>query len=167
MRDDVLDKLRKEYSSLEEPTFYFSEKALTTNPYQSVIGKLGERFAVEDNTDTNYQICFEFTLLGKKHEYHLELSWVGPYGVLVSFAPPGRQLDKLLNDRAELDEEENVVKTILLENGIELLSRGELMERTPLNIDIQDIYQDESHQPKEVILYHALFSADRWIPWAR
>ena len=80
--DDIDQRIRERYGSLEQPNFHFVLKEMDKRPFESLIDRLGERFEIDENTDPNDDVSLSYELRRAGQEWSLQLSLIGPYAVL-------------------------------------------------------------------------------------
>lgn len=148
------------YKDLDHPDFSFVKKVLHARPYEPLIRKLRDFFAIEELSEAEDDVCFSYLLKGQTALWKLDLSVVGPYGILVRLRNPVRATDFLVldqTDRIDLTGPERKVLDLLRLSGIKLLGVDELSISVPITL-----YNTEKSQAK---LYHALFSDREALPW--
>lgn len=155
MAPETLNKylglLESAYKSLETPDFAFVARAFEARLYEPLMKRLRDYAAVEDLSAAEDDVCFSYFLKGRSQLWKLDLSVVGPFGILVRLkgALAGRD-DFLHREKDDLIAFERKVVDVLNAGGIRLMTVEELGQRVPLNLF--------NTRRDEVTLYQALFS---------
>jgi hypothetical protein len=161
MEKNLLDSLHKlipfKYRSLDAPNRSFVADALAVRPYDSVIRNLKEFIAIEEDTDLNYQVAFEYVLRRETQVWRLELSMLGPLAVLLR-ADEQNVSVALTDDTPGISVTEQQILKTLVEAQITVLDQWTLSQPIPLRLYIAE--------PGEVCIYQALFTDTSVLPWA-
>lgn len=144
MLDLLPQALTTAYGSLQAPNYAFVTRALRKRPYQDLVAALEKVMAVEDITDPNYDVSFEYVL--GDSAYLLQLSMVGPFAALFPFGP-GRRVGAALV-RADSADAETVLR-LLKQHSMYLVDEPTLSLPTT-------VLDTESGQTLSV--YQALFT---------
>ena len=108
---------------------------------------LGQAFAVEDITDSNYDVSFAYVLQGEA-AYLLHLSMVGRFAALFPFSPD-RVVGPALANADSL--QVAVILRLLNEHGVTVVEASLL----PLRTGVRDT---ESNSGQSLSVYQALFT---------
>src|SRR5690349_14037021 len=71
------------YKNLDHPDFSFVKKVFSARPYDPVIKRLRDYAVVEELTEAEDDVCFNYLLKGQSSLWKLDLSLVGPFGLFV------------------------------------------------------------------------------------
>jgi hypothetical protein len=153
--NDIVARCREKYGSLSSPDFSFVEQFAERNPYSHLMGLLVKFVGVSDDTDTNDDVSFSYLLQKDEQQWSLQLSMVGPYGLLIRVAEPAGEV--LIPAGGDLNDVERRIVELLRSEGIQLLDRRILEEPIALRL-----YNAE---PEETRLYQALFADVSQLPW--
>ncbi len=145
------------YGSLDEPDFSFLSAVMATCPYSELIEELRYRFEVEEYTDVNYEVSFQFVLrdaTGARRR--LELSMLGRYAVLTRL--PAKQPSAVITQATSgIATEEAAILSILERHDVVPLDAVLLAEPVKLRLNSAD--------PENVRVYQALFVDSDFLPW--
>ena len=149
MLDWLTHALTAAYGSLQAPNYAFVDRALRQRPYRDLVAALEQVFAVEDITDSNYDVSFAYVLQGEA-AYLLHLSMVDRFAALFPFSPDrvvGQALANADSPQAA------VILRLLSEHGSTVVDASLLQLRT----GVRDI---ESNSGQTLSVYQALFTYD-------
>ncbi len=155
-KESVFDVVLNVYGSLENPSFAFKVRALASRPYDQIVMRVLKGVWMQEVTDTNYDVAFEYLLRDEQQQWRLELSMVSAYAVLLRTGldntskvvePVGMQTTML----------EQWLFDVLRQDDIEILSADVLSKPVPIRLT--------NVSPEHAQLYHALFSDVPIIPW--
>lgn len=82
LMDQIRADAKRRYTSLSNPNFSFIQKIWESRPYDPIIEEIGILCRLEDITDVNYDVSFQYVLRFSDTQWILELSMVGPYFIL-------------------------------------------------------------------------------------
>lgn len=155
MASDHLNKyigvIENAYKSLDHPDFAFVARAFEARRYESLMKRLRDYAAVEDLSASEDDVCFSYFLKGRTQLWKLDLSTVGPFGLLVRLKAALVEPEDFLHpNKHDLIAFERKVVDVLHGGGIRLMTVAELSLKVPLALF--NTKQDE------VTLYQALFS---------
>ena len=155
MATDYLNKylglLESAYKSLENPDFAFVARAFEGRIYDPLMKRLRDYAAVEDLNASEDDVCFSYFLKGRNQLWKLDLSAVGPLGILVRLKGALAEPDDFLHaSKHDLIAFERKVVDVLSGGGIRLMTVADLSYRVPLVLF--------NTQREDVTLYQALFS---------
>jgi hypothetical protein len=153
--NDIIARCQEKYGSLSSPDFSFVKQSVERNPYSGLMGQLVKFLEVIDNTDTNDDVSFGHLLQKNERQWSLQLSMVGPYGLLMRVAEPSGEILTSAS-RGLSDVERRIVDLLRLE-GVQLLDRQTLEEPIALRLN--------NAEPEETRLYQALFTDVSQLPW--
>lgn len=153
MEENILKLIEKKYQSFENPTYFFVDEALKEKNYSLLIEKLKNYFKTEEYMFLKWDVCFSYKIYGKENHWWVMLSMVGPFGVVIRFKNGEKLGENLAKVEEGLTLEEKKLLTEINNFGIRLLTSGELIERVPLNINIE-----EGDDLNYVKIYNAIFS---------
>ncbi len=149
----------EKYKSLEEPRFSFVDEALAARPYDPVALELLSWFWVFEDTDTNYDVAFEYLLRDQEQAWRLELSMLGRYAALLRTGAENLSV-VIAPGRDDFLPREEWLLGFLQRKSITVLPQEILA--TPLPINLTNAELDDA------CIYHALFTdiaAKPWEPW--
>lgn len=144
------------YRSLEAPRFSFVEEALDTNPYLSLLHRVGEHFDCTEDTDPNDDVSFGYVLRKESRVWVLRLSMVGPYAVVLR-RRGDEAMEVIADECGDIVEEEERLLRLLEAEGLTTLDRDTLLRPIPLRLS--------NTAPEQVRLYQALFTDTDVVPW--
>ena len=153
--NDIVARCQEKYGSLSSPDFSFVEQSAERNPYSGLMRLLVKFLKLIDNTDTNDDVSFSYLLQKDERQWSLQLSMVGPYGLLMRVAEPSGEI--LTSASRDLGDVERRIVDLLRSEGVQLLDRHTLEEPIALRL-----YNTE---PEETRLYQALFTDASQLPW--
>jgi hypothetical protein len=155
----VDDAIERTYGSLSKPDFSFVQKAQEQAPNACLMRRLAGRFDIEETTDENDDVSFQYVLRGgAKKAYGLSISMVGPFGLLTRIF--GDRPSEVFTSPAPTDPPvERWLLRSLRESGIHLLSRDALERPSPLR---RPGLEDEP-----TLVFHALIGFAEWLPWQK
>ncbi|MFN8505599.1 hypothetical protein [Kouleothrix sp.] len=78
----IVDRVKEKYLSLIEPRFYFKRTAYVQRIYAHIEEEIGAIIVMEDETDINIDVSFQYVLRENKSLWGLQLSMVGPYAAI-------------------------------------------------------------------------------------
>jgi hypothetical protein len=83
--EELLQRVRERYGSLERPDFLWVGAEYNRDPYAELRRALASRLEVKDVTDlkSDVSVAYELTATGGSATWRLRLSLVGPYAVLL------------------------------------------------------------------------------------
>ena len=151
-RKDLLDAVKVRYGSLDEPDYSFVEQVVQDQPYARLVRALSELAKVEETTDVNNDVSFRYVLHRGGESWGLNLSMVGPYGLVLRLGP---EREVLTDEPVEGDELR--ILRLVKDAGITLLSRKALVDRIPFQL----LGDETGH----ATLYQALIGDDPLPPW--
>ncbi|MCA1676041.1 MAG: hypothetical protein LC799_28995 [Actinobacteria bacterium] len=156
MSEDIFEQLKSVYGSLEEPTYFKINEVMDQRPYARLVQELTNFFQVEEITDVNEDVSFQYELILGDDRWMLELSAVGPYAVFSRYEAKGRRfLITLESD--DLEPPERQVADLLRRHGLRVMGRLDLDVPVRMNLFVTEL--------EKVCLYHALFSDNDSLPW--
>ena len=156
MSEDLFEQLKSVYGSLEEPTYFKINEVMDQRPYNRLVQELTDYFRVEEVTDVNEDVSFQYELILGDDEWLLELSAVGPYAVLSRYEEQGGQL-LITPESDHLDPPERQVIVLLRRHDLRVMGRSDLDVPVRMNLFVTE--------SESVCLYHALFSDNDSLPW--
>lgn len=153
-----VEQLRRSYGSLTSPKFHFVQEVANREPFTRVLDELSELAPVEDDTDTNCDVCFTL-ILSSLLPLIVKLSMVGPYAVVLFFGDDGLAAQGRLLSPDEPHGMGDVVEKVfeILSNHGFVLPDADSLE-LPVPIALAD-------DGGETTLYAALFEPAGAIPW--
>ncbi len=158
MSDNKIDPLLKlielKYVSLGRPDFTFVNKTIEANPYSLLLNKLKAMFEVEEITDINDDVSFNYVLSISGKQWVAKLSMVGPYAIVLKVLDNGDS--ELVMPNSSVVEEKKII-SFLLENQLSILEQEILETSCPLKLF--------NTEPENVSIYQALFSDTDVLPW--
>lgn len=152
----VLGAIKSRYGSLSEPSYAFVEEAVAARPYAALIDALSRFVRVEETTDSNDDVSFRYVLEQGRDEWALNLSMVGPYGLLMRVAG-GEGAEVIAGQPAAGSTREAELLALIERSGIQLLSRETLERDVPL--------RRPGDEAEPTSLYQALISDEPLLPW--
>lgn len=156
MSEDLFDQLKSVYGSLEEPTYFKINDVMAQRPYARLVQELTSYFRVEETTDVNEDVSFQYELILGDDGWMLELSAVGPYAVFSRYEEQGGRF--LITPESEnLEPPERQVIDLLRRHGLRVMGRSDLDVPVRMNFFVTE--------PESARLYHALFSDNDSLPW--
>lgn len=156
MSEDLLEQLRSVYGSLEEPTYFKINEVMAQRPYAQLVQELANYFRVEEITDVNEDVSFQYELTQGDDEWVLELSAVGTYAAFSRYGERGGR-PLVTPESDNLAPPERQVIDLLRRHGLRVMSRSDLDVPIRMNLFVTE--------PERVCLYHALFSDNDSLPW--
>lgn len=156
MSEDILEQLKSIYGSLEDPEYFKINEVMEQRPYDQLVRELANYFRVEEITDVNEDVSFQYELSHGDEEWLLELSAVGKY---VAFSRYGERGERLLvtSESNNLTPPERQVTDLLRRHGLRVMDQSDLDVPIQMNLFVTD--------SGKVRLYHALFSDNDSLPW--
>jgi hypothetical protein len=142
--EDISSSVRKAYGTDVQPTYRFVQEAIESDPYRWLVDSLKEWYTIEDDTDTNDDVSFNFILRSDDHAWRLALSMVGPFALLVDGDDPERST--VITESTDPDEVR--ILRMVKAQGFEFMDRETL--RMVLDVNYQD-------GEDEWTVYHAVF----------
>lgn len=148
----ILKAIEERYGSLEHPNYAFVAELVDDQPFAELVTAISNVVDVEETTDVNDDVSFRYLLADEARRWTLDLSMVGPYGLLMRLAP---SLIVVTDDSA-LGTELEIVR-LLQQAGISLLSRTTLESPLP--------FRRLGAETEHATIYHALISDESLPPW--
>ncbi|MER7847783.1 hypothetical protein ABTZ03_28005 [Kitasatospora sp. NPDC096077] len=151
--EGYLDRARLTYGTLDDPDFGFTAGAFDERPHRDLVAKLAELVEVEDMTDLNDNVCFDYGLVRRRAEWKLKLSMVGPYAMLLRVTRGWPRRFRILG--VEVIEEpaagtEQAIAELVREAGFTMVSAEDAEYPVRFNAS--------GTEPVEGPLYRVLFS---------
>ncbi|HEY0607521.1 MAG TPA: hypothetical protein VGD58_31675, partial [Herpetosiphonaceae bacterium] len=78
----ILSHITTTYRSLENPYFFFVNEIVANQPYKALLSHIQEIFDVEEDTDLNVDVSFQYVLSRDQKLWSLQLSMLGPYAAI-------------------------------------------------------------------------------------
>lgn len=153
-RRDLIDAIKARYGSLEAPNYSFVERVVRDHPYAGLVEALSSVAEVEETTDINDDVSFRYVVRRAGQRWALNVSMVGPYGVLLRLSPAG----VVVTDQAAEAGDEAILQPLKLA-GVSLLSRAVLEARIP--------FRPLGQETDDATIYQALISDEPLLPWER
>ncbi len=153
---DMRRRIEERYGSLASPRFSFVREAMAANPYASVVRRIEERFACEEDTDPNDDVSFGYVLRDPSGVWVLRLSMIGPYAVLMRQRRDG-SVEVVAPGTAVASESERQLMHLLADAGVVVVDRRTLLEPVQLALS--------NTEPNRVRVYQALFTDTDVLPW--
>lgn len=144
----IKESIQSAYGALDQPNFGFVSEAIRRRPYEAFVKQLKQKFTVTETTDPNDDVAFCYQCsTGSGEAYGLQLSMVGPYGILYG---------------------DNYRPIVTSENP-ELRDLLNLLQKAGINLINQDLLEEEleiqfQENPNPTI-FSALFSPIEIFPW--
>jgi hypothetical protein len=135
------------YGPGPRPTFWFVQEAVRTDPHRELIDEFRQSFAIENDTDTNEDVSFNYLLKKDRKLWRLALSMVGPFAVLIGGVRPE---DSVIVRMESQDRDEEYIITAVRSRGFTFLDPETI--RKPLAVSYPSADDDD-----EWNVYHALF----------
>jgi hypothetical protein len=154
----IRDTIGAQYGALDAPTFWFTQEALARQPYESILRQLAVDFTIEEDTDTNYDVAFEYMVYQGDCRWRLELSMVGPYAVLLRGSDTTAAIVVTMSTPG-LTNAEKALLLLLAEHGLWALDQHILSQPIALRLTNADL--------EHTCLYQALFSDVAGLPWMK
>ncbi len=152
----VLRTIEERYGSLSQPSYAFVQEAIAAQPYAQLIDEVSRLADLEETTDANDDVSFRYVLVQRGDAWALDLSMVGPFGLLMRLPRQGPQ--EVITGRASTESTPEADLVALIERaGVYLLSREMLEREIPLRRP-----GDEGDVAR---LYHAVISDEPLLPW--
>lgn len=151
---DLLDAVKARYGSLDAPNHSFVERVVQDHPYARLVEALSSVAEIEETTDVNDDVSFRYVLRQAGRSWALNLSMVGPFGLLLRLT----SVPEVVTDQAA-DGDERTILRLLKEAGISLLSRAALETRIP--------FRRLAEETDDATIYQALISDEPFLPWER
>ena len=151
---DLLDMVKVKYGSLDEPNYSFVEEVVRDRPYASLVEALSRVAVIEETTDVNDDVSFRYVVRAGGQSWALNLSMVGPYGLLLRLT----SAREVVSDPAPEGDERQIVR-LLEEAGVSLLSREVLETRIP--------FRPLGEETDQATIYQVLISDEPLLPWVR
>jgi hypothetical protein len=152
--DTLLKAIELKYGSLEQPDFTFVNKTVLDNPYFSLLNELKIVFEVEEITDINDDVSFQYVLSTSGKQWVIQVSMIGLYAIVLKILDDG-DLEFVRPDSSTIEEQKII--SLLLENQFSILKQ-EILEY-PCSLKL---FNTES---ENVCIYQALFSDTDILPW--
>lgn len=152
----IIATIERAYGSLSNPSYSFVDRALAAKPYAVLIHCLGLLVDVEETTDVNGDVSFRYVLAQGEESWALNLSMVGPYGLLMRLSREGSHEVVTGESDAEGSVEADLLAAID-DGGISLLTREVLQRAIPL--------RRPGDEDRQSLVYHALIGDDPLLPW--
>ncbi len=150
----ILEQIKRQYTSFENPDFSFVEKAIAAQPYKFVLTQLAKSYDLEEVTEPNDDVCFRYLVSKSDRQWLIELSMLGFYATVLRISElKGTEIVAPETSQKE----EKLLLCLLKSQGFEVLTRMELEE--PLVINLQNT------EPENTCIYQALFSDTDVLPW--
>ncbi|MDQ4032633.1 MAG: hypothetical protein M3332_10350 [Actinomycetota bacterium] len=156
MNNNLFEQLKNVYGSLDEPTYFKINEVMAERPYSRLVQDLANFFHVEEITDVNEDVSFQYELIQGDDAWMLELSAVGSYAVFSRYEELGGQL-LITPESDDLEPPERQVIDLLRLHGLRVMDRSDLDVPVRMNLFVTE--------PEKVRLYHALFSDNDSLPW--
>lgn len=153
-RHDLLDVLKRNYKSLEQPDFSFVSRAVSSKPYEALIKDFRDLFDVEEITDPNDDVSFRYVVSKSNNQWVVELSMLGKYTAVLRVFQPGHT--ELVSQNSSAPEDKDII-SLLIENQFEILGKDELEQPVALKLF--------NTEPENTCIYQALFSDTDILPW--
>lgn len=150
-------RLVEAYGDLGAPSLGFVREAVDREPAGAVLRELSQRWAVEDDTEINYEVCHTYVLRGSRTVV-VKLSFVGPYAVVVSLAPGETGRGELVLAGPPAGSMEAEVVSVVTAHGFSLVPANHL--ETSVRVALVEGCD-------AVTLYAALFEPEGDLPWKR
>jgi hypothetical protein len=152
----VMRTIEGSYGSLSEPSYSFVEEKIAARPYAELIDELSRFVRVEETTDANDDVSFRYLLTQGQDKWALNLSMVGPYGLLMRLSGGGPP--EVITELSPADASREADLLALIERtGVQLLSRETLEKTIPL--------RRPGEEAEVTNLYQALISDEPLLPW--
>lgn len=146
--EQVINKIRSAYGSLDAPNWRFVEREYRKNPYSTVVERLrNASFNVEETTDINYDVSCVFSLNNREGDWSLHLSLVGRYAVLLS-------IDREKGVKFAGDGDQGELNQIIADSETSLLTQEIVSKRIPFG-----------EFGNEKLIYSLLFTDLDELPW--
>lgn len=153
----ILQRVRECYLSLDNPSFHFKRKAYAKKIYRHVELLLRGVFEVEDDTDINIDVSFQYVLYSTNLIWSVQLSMVGSYAAIWRVVKPGEILQVIDPSTLDLLEDEQKLMQILTQQDIKILDKSSLSIGIPLKLPYMET--------DKVRIYQALFTELDTLPW--
>jgi hypothetical protein len=153
----VIEVVTAAYKSLKQPDFAFVKKTKSQRPYETILRRLRDYAAIEENIDTDDDVCFSFLLKGRNALWKLDLSMIGPFAIFVRLKSQITEGDFLHTSSPDLTGFESKIVEILTSGGIRLMHTKDLQVKVPLKLF--------NTPAEQVSLYQALFTDRPELPW--
>lgn len=140
--DAMRELLLRYFGVAALPSFALTPSVFADRPYQNLRDRITEKWALDDLTDLNYDLGWQWWIHTAPAGVLLRLSFVGPYAVMV--------------DRNGKVSNEDSLEEMVRDAGFTLLCQSELEVRV-------DIWSPEL----EGSVYEFLFEFDNGPPWSR
>lgn len=154
----IVDRVKEKYLSLIEPRFYFKRTAYAQRIYAHIEEEIGAIIVMEDETDINIDVSFQYVLRENKSLWGLQLSMVGLYAAIWRVVEYGKILQVIDATTNALEPIEQRIIETLTKNNIYVLDENSLSMHIPLQLPYID--------PQNVRIYQALFTELDILPWA-
>jgi len=154
--EDLFEQLRSVYGPLEEPTYFKINEVMAQRPYSRLVQELTNYFQVEEVTDVNEDVSFQYELAQGGDGWMLELSAVGPFAVFSRYEEQGGR-SLITPESDSLAPHERQVIDLLRRHELRVMSRSDLDVPVRMNLFVTE--------SEKVCLYHALFSDNDSLPW--
>lgn len=155
--EHILSVISTTYESLEDPQFFFVNEVIARCPYNAVIRQLEQWFLVEEDTDLNADVSFQYILKLGDNIWSLQLSMLGPYAAIYRVIKPGAAFKVLAPNTTSLSEADKVLMQVLRDNGILVLDQETLEYPVSLRLSYTE--------PGNTRIYQALFGDYDVLPW--
>jgi len=154
--DEVMERIRAAYGSLDEPRFDFLADAAHDPRYRTLVGKLAARFTLAADTDPDSDVSLGFVLRHGHQRWVLRVSMVGPYAVLLRLGEHGNATLVSGPDPSSSETERRLIEAVE-DSGLRLLDRTLLA--TPVALRLFNTAPDRTR------VYQALFVDTDFLPW--
>jgi hypothetical protein len=156
--DEVMERIRGAYGSLDEPRFDFVVDAARDPRYRTLIRNLAERYTLDADTDLNSDVSFGCVLRYGAERWVLRVSMVGPYAMLLRLRGQGGATLVSSPDPSSSEAEQELIGAVE-DSGLRLLDRTVLA--APVNLRLFNT------APNRTRVYQALFVDTDFLPWER
>lgn len=150
----LLEVIKRNYKSLEQPDFSFVSKAIPSKPYDSLINKVSDFFDVEELTDSNDDVSFRYLVSKSNNQWVIELSMLGLYATVLRLSKTGHA--ELVTQNTSMPEEKDII-SLLLGSQFEMLGQDDLEQFVALKLFNTEL--------ENACVYQALFSDIDVLPW--
>ena len=156
IKEQILQRVKSTYKSLQTPDFGFVKEAQNARPYEGLLRNLRHHCVIEEVTPEEEDVCFSYMVQRHDRLWKLDLSMVSKYGLFVRLSANVGKKDFLTLTKSDLtDFERRIVETIS-SKGI-LLLPAQLLEQP---VELTLFNTDKANTS----LYQALFT-DKPRPW--
>jgi hypothetical protein len=147
----ISSAVRNAYGNDRQPSYWFVREALQRDPCRSLVDELSQWYAIENDTDPNDDVSFNFILSRGAGTWRLALSMVGPFALLVRVEDAEKTA--VVTESTEPDEAR--ILGVVKAHGFEFIDRRTLNR----SLDVRYSGDDD-----DWTVYHAVFTRSQTIP---